>query len=992
MHRTLLISTLALLSLLIEIDVSGQKINHIKSGNLELISFGKRYNYLTPHITQTYHNAMKFHSTFWGYNEQKTYVLINDFEDIGNGGAITMPFRQVHLGISPYNFAFSIVPSNERFQWLFNHELTHIVMADKPNRRDEFFRKMMFGKVRRSEENPVSAIWSYFTTPRWYSPRWFHEGIACFMETWMSGGLGRAMGNYDEMYFRSIVNEDKPIYSLVGLETEGTTIDFQVGANSYLYGTRFITYLAYKYGIDNLKEFYNRTDSSKAFYAKQFRHVYNRGIKEVWKEWSLWEKEFQKENISQICKYPLTGFTPVTSHPLGSVSKMAFNISTGKIYAAINYPGIISQVAEIDMATGEIKKLATLDSPQLYFSTHLAYSSLKEKIYITENNSKYRSLVEIDVKSGSKKVINPFTRTGELVINPADQSLWGVMHDNGYSVIVKMPEPYNRVIPIYTAPFGRSVFDLDISHRGDKLSMSLSGVKGEQSVIMFDIGELEQGRVNYKTLVEQEDVTLTQFKFSLDDKHLIGTSYYTGVSNIWQIDLENLNFELLSNTKTGLFMPVQISKDSLLVLQFQRDGMTPGVVPLEVLEDANPIEFLGNKVHQEHPVVEEWSLPAASANKDLPLPGESSIYRPIKQMKFTNGYPDLGGFKETVAVGYRMNWRDPVGVSNIELFIALSPWSSYESGQKIHFMFDWHYWNWRFIANYNKTHFYDLFGPTKRSRAGYSLGVEYSRSKSSKAPLKSNYQLGLYTYGNLEVLPQYQNVESAIRSLQAASASYGISKLRKSLGGVGDERGYTWNISSTTFLANGSLFPSLVSNQDFGFLIPGIRNSSFWIRNSVGQSLGDRNSGMSNFYFGGFRNNYADWQPSEQYRDALAFPGANIDEIPAYNYLKTMGELNLPPLRLNNVGVSWLYPTFIKGSLFGTHLMTNFDHPSTGLPSTGDNPINRKHLFNAGGQLDIQMVLFSYLKTTWSIGYARKFEAGVAPTNQFMFSLKLLGE
>jgi hypothetical protein len=60
----------------------------------------------------------------------------------------------------------------------------------------------------------------------------------------MSGGLGRAMGNYDEMYFRSIVSEKKPIYSVVGLETEGTTIDFQVGANSYLYGSRFVTYLA----------------------------------------------------------------------------------------------------------------------------------------------------------------------------------------------------------------------------------------------------------------------------------------------------------------------------------------------------------------------------------------------------------------------------------------------------------------------------------------------------------------------------------------------------------------------------------------------------------------------------------------------------------------------------------------------------------------------------------------------------------------------------
>ncbi len=33
-------------------------------------------------------------------------------------------------------------------------------------------------------------------------------------------------------------------------------------------------------------------------------------------------------------------------------------------------------------------------------------------------------------------------------------------------------------------------------------------------------------------------------------------------------------------------------------------------------------------------------------------------------------------------------------------------------------MLEWKYWNWYLTtANYNKTHFYDIFGPTRRSRA-----------------------------------------------------------------------------------------------------------------------------------------------------------------------------------------------------------------------------------------------------------------------------------
>ena len=966
-------------SFVVQISIA-QKVNHLKIDNLDLIYFSNRYSYLLPHVTQTYRNAMNFHSRFWNYRDTTTYVILSDFEDMGHGGAIVMPFSQVQLGIEPYSFAFSIIPSSERFQWLFNHELTHVTMADMANTQDLFYRNLMWGKVRRNEENPASAIWSYLTTPRWYSPRWYHEGIACFMETWMSGGLGRAMGTYDEMYFRAIVSEQQPVYSLVGLETEGTTIDFQVGANAYLYGSRFVTYLASQYGIGKLKDFYARTDSSKAFYASQFKKVYNRPVNEVWNEWAKWEYQFQQENIKQIKAYPVTEFKPITGSPLGNVSRLAYNPSTRKIYGAINYPGIVSQIAEIDKNTGKIRKIATLDSPELYSSTHLAYNPQKERIYITEQNSKYRSLVEIDVHTGKKQTLIPMSRTGELVFNPSDQSIWGVKHDNGYSILVKIPDPYQQVIPMYTAPFGKAIFDLDISHAGDKLSASLSGVKGEQSLVLFDINKLEQGSTNFDTVYSLDDNTLTQFKFSENDKYLIGTSYYTGVSNVWRIKLDEKNFELLSNTETGLFMPLQVSEDSLLVLKFQRDGMLPGIIPVKVLKDANAISYLGNMVHQKYPVVEEWSLPPASSTPE-PDSIKEEPYLPLKQMKLANAFPDIGGYKETVALGYRLNWRDPMGISNLDLFIAGSPWNEYEDQQKIHAMLDWKFWNWRLTANYNQTHFYDLFGPTKRSRAGYSLGLAYKRDRSLKAPFKTFYECGLYTYGNIEVLPQYQNITAPIRSFQAVAVSYGMTKLRKTLGGVDDEKGYSWNVSGTSYLAKGKFYPSFVSNQDFGFLIPYYRNTSLWIRNSIGQSLGNRDSGLSHFYFGGFRNNYVDWQPSEQYRQALAFPGAKIDEIPAYNYIKTMGELNLRPLRLRDVGTSWLYPTYVKSSLFSTHLMTNFDRSS-----------DLSHIFNVGGQVDVQLVLVSYLKTTWSFGYAKKIENGRKGTNQFMLSLKLLGD
>ena len=959
-------------------NLKAQQIYQLDSERVQLVYLGKRYTYLTPHVLRSYENAMNFHQKLWDYDPGKVYVLLNDFQDYGTGGAISMPLNQVLLGIGPYSFAFSIIPSNERFQWLFNHELTHIVMTDKTNNRDDFWRKVFFGKVLRDEQNPLSALWSYATVPRWYAPRWYQEGIACFMETWMSGGLGRAMGYYDEMYFRSLVHENKPIHSVVGLETEGTSVDFQVGANAYLYGTRFVTYLAGEYGIDKLSDFYLRSENSKAFFASQFRQVYEKPLRQAWDEWIAHEREFQIKNMERVKEYPLTSFTPITREPLGSVSTFRYNPLSDKIYAAINYPGVLSQIAEIDVYSGKIRKITDLDAPALYYSTHLAYDQANNRIFISEQNNKYRSLVMIDAATGKKETLLPFTRTGDLVFNPVDRSLWGVRFDNGYSILVKIPEPYKEILQIYFAPFGKAVFDLDISSDGRLISASMSGIRGEQELVVFDTKALESGIKAYRSLLELEDNTLTQFKFAPDDKSLIGTSYYTGVSNVWRVGVEDSSFELLSNTETGFFMPLQYSSDSIFVLRFYRDGMLPGRIPLKVLHEANAIEFLGNQVVQRHPEVEEWSLPPPPPIDTNSV--DEGSYRPMKEMILANAWPDLTGYKNTFVAGYRLLFRDPLSLSQINLFLGGSPWSPYEDKRKIHAQLDWSYWNWQFNAAWNKADFYDLFGPTKRSRAGYSIGLSYEKSNTLKDPFRWSYNFGMYTYGDLEVLPQYQNIATPIRNFQVMSSGFSLSRLRHTLGGVDYEKGYRWSLSGSSYYARQQFFPSIISNQDIGFLIPLIRNTSFWIRNSLGQSLGDKGSALSYFYLGGFRNNYIDWRGTRQYRTSVAFPGAGIDEVRARRYARTMIELNTKPVRTRNLGMTWLYPTFIYTSVFSTHLAVDPLYAQ-----------NTRHLFNIGFQTDIEMVLLSYMKTTWSAGYAHLFEKDRPGKGQWMFSIKLLG-
>ena len=287
-------------------------------------------------VGRCFENALRFHRVLFDYHStEKTTVFLQDFGDYGNAGATAVPDNYIRMGIAPLSYAFETAPANERVNHTMNHELVHVIASDKPSANDNFYRKLFFGKVFVTPENPESMIYSYLTNPRRYSPRWYHEGIAVFLETWMAGGIGRAMGSYDEMVFRTLVRDSAYIYDVVGLESEGTTIDFQIGVNSYLYGTRFISYIAYQHSPEKLMKWISQTEGRKKYFASDFKRVFGASLDEEWSRWIEWEKQFQKANLDSIRIFPTTPFRQISERALGSVSRGYFDHDKKKLFTAM---------------------------------------------------------------------------------------------------------------------------------------------------------------------------------------------------------------------------------------------------------------------------------------------------------------------------------------------------------------------------------------------------------------------------------------------------------------------------------------------------------------------------------------------------------------------------------------------------------------------------------------------------------------------------------
>ena len=951
-------------------------------------------------MTRMFQRGKALHEQIWTtdslYIPEPPLMMVTDWEDDGNGGATPLPHSLIQIGMAPLSMSYYINPSIERYQQLFAHEYTHIVMGDKYNSRDIAWRRFFGMKVGTESAHPISALWSYLSVPRWYAPRWYHEGIACFMETWLGGGVGRSLGGYDEMYFRSIIAGGHEMFSVVGLETEGTTLDFQVGANAYLYGTRFVNYLASEYGYDKLISFYNRTADSRTFFGNQFKNVYGVPLRKAWNEWKLDEKEHQEKNLAAIAQYPLTETVQLTDKPLGSVSPFVYDASTGKAYAAMNAPeGGFPHITEIDLKTLKQRKVVDFYGVQLYNPAFVALDTNSKRLIYTVNNAKMRGLEVYDLKK--KRVVKKLKlqRVNNIVYDNATDRLYGLFSNGGTQSIIRYDRNIENPEVIYAFPFGVSVFDIDVSHDGKLLSVTTQGDNGEHSLLLFRTEDLEQAMFKYDNLITWEDSNLGQFRFSLDDRYLIGSSYYTGVSNLWQIEIESGEMQMLSNTDIGLFAPLETSPGKLLALQFERDGMRPVSLDRKVVTDANAVELYGQKAFDRNQeVLESISLLRQPLREIAFGQVYDSIvpYNVFKEMSFAGAYPDITGFTDrkawnnvTPVLGYRLNFNDPVGLSSIKLGVGISPWSSNEWKNRFHIDVQWKYFFWTVKAAWNHTDFYDLAGPMRTSRKGYMASVSYDYSNNMFVPYSRDWGFSIGAYGDMDALPLYQEigVDEGIRSMQTISAYGKISKTRGSLGAVMREQGYSLGIDGYGYLAGGHFYPSIEATADFGVLLPVVRNTSFWLRSVAGHSFGDEKSSFGNSYFGGFRNNRIDYRSSFQYRTVNAMPGVDIDAITAHSFVKSTAELNLKPLRFNDLGALFFYPTWTQCSLFGTAL------------STWNPGVSQKMYYSTGVQLTTELVFMNYLKTTLSIGYGHLFAPDGFPLdsrrgNELMISLKLL--
>lgn len=275
-------------------------------------------------------------------SKSKIYLVLKDNEDQFNGFTTIVPTQLIQINMATALNGSSEwlwdVRSDDYLRLLINHELTHSLHS---NTRGGIYKALhfLFGQL--------------FSPNIFFTPTNFVEGLAVYAESTLHHGRG--FGTYYDMVLRSDYLENN-------LKKLDETMTFRrelfSGVKTYLYGYKFLNYLAETYGEETLAQLSHATGKRlPLFYSGAFKKVFKKPLETLWQDWQKTLAPYFEEQIKKLSKDGLSqGETVFQSNGLAQRLLLAKDQST--LYFIWHSQDNVETLVALNLKTNAISKLA----------------------------------------------------------------------------------------------------------------------------------------------------------------------------------------------------------------------------------------------------------------------------------------------------------------------------------------------------------------------------------------------------------------------------------------------------------------------------------------------------------------------------------------------------------------------------------------------------------------------------------------------------------
>lgn len=499
----------------------------------------------------------------------RSHVIILNNSDDANGAATSLPRNTMFLFTAPPDARGTLHDSDDWLRGLIYHEYLHILHLDTMSQVYRMVNRVL-GKV---------------FAPNLLMPRWWIEGWATYVETAYTGG-GRGRSSLFDAYMRAAIFSGKPLRLS---QVSHVTATWPRGTAAYLYGSRFLTYVAKKYGKKRLAEIAYAYGASLFPYNMNLvvRDVVKKSYEQLWQEWlGVLRKEYGAIE-KRVRKYPLTQVRQLTKG--GEWLGVPRYSADGKKLLVFRVNGRTPErIEEIDRATKRTRTLTLTNSFSLFGTDRKGKIAVLSQVEVSRAIYSYYDLYFFSPKTGQLRRWTHRERAKEPDVSPDGTEVAYIKHKAGSSALwirgISPKHKHHKGLQLYQPKRGVFLSGPRYSPDGKRIVLSVWFPGGARDLMLFDRDTKKLTRLTNDRAQDIEPV------FSPSGEEVIYASDLSGTYNLYALRLSDKRVRRLTNELCGAFAPA-ISPDGkwLAFARFGEDGLDLVEMPFSHKEAPYPM-------------------------------------------------------------------------------------------------------------------------------------------------------------------------------------------------------------------------------------------------------------------------------------------------------------------------------------------------------------------------------------------------------------------